>query len=257
MEKNNSNIFFGLGGLPWSFIKNNLSEVYEVIQLVGDWKFGPHVPPKRAVLDKPSSATSRFGSNGDVIGHLASWKLSDVMPSYISHNFLNVPSTLDVVSRIDSVIDKASSKRSSVSPNAFGLNLENSAVRIVLHDVARGHKWENGTSSIVRRGDGYGRSMELPHLVDSGLPKPIAPIHKKVVAPERYGAAPMQQSISGNIAEGQSQIDIPWSTPSPSHFDLPGVLDDYFLRQTRLPPSGATGFDPRLTPVWAGLKLPI
>ncbi len=35
------------------------------------------------------------------------------------------------------------------------------------------------------------------------------------------------------------------------------MLDDYFIRQARLPPSGATAFDPRLTPAWAGLKLPI
>lgn len=34
-------------------------------------------------------------------------------------------------------------------------------------------------------------------------------------------------------------------------------LDDYFNRQARLPPSGAAAFDPLLTPVWAGLKLPV
>jgi hypothetical protein len=34
-------------------------------------------------------------------------------------------------------------------------------------------------------------------------------------------------------------------------------LDDVLSRQARLPPSGATGFDPRLTPAWAGLKLSV
>jgi hypothetical protein len=42
-----------------------------------------------------------------------------------------------------------------------------------------------------------------------------------------------------------------------SRKNLAHALDDYFNRQARLPPSGATAFDPRLTPVWAGLKLPV
>lgn len=256
-KKNNSNIVGDSGGFSWSFIKSDLSEVYKVIQLVGDWKFGPHAPSKRSVLDKPSSAISRSGSNEDTLSPLASGKLSDVMSSYTSHNLLNVPSALNVVSRLDAVIDNVLSRRSVVFPNILGLYSTNSAVQVALHDVARGNESENGSSSIVQRGNGYGRTMELAHLVDSGLPKPVAPIHKKAVDSERYGATPMQQSISGDMVEGRSQIEIPWSTPSSSHFDLSRVLDDYFLRQTRLPPSGATGFDPRLTPVWAGLKLPV
>jgi hypothetical protein len=34
------------------------------------------------------------------------------------------------------------------------------------------------------------------------------------------------------------------------------AMEDYFFRQSRLPPSGATAFDPGLTPAWAGMKLP-
>jgi hypothetical protein len=34
------------------------------------------------------------------------------------------------------------------------------------------------------------------------------------------------------------------------------AMEDYFFRQSRLPPSGATALDPSLTPVWAGMKLP-
>ncbi len=34
------------------------------------------------------------------------------------------------------------------------------------------------------------------------------------------------------------------------------VLAALLDREARLPPSGATGFDPRLTPAWAGQKLP-
>jgi len=35
------------------------------------------------------------------------------------------------------------------------------------------------------------------------------------------------------------------------------AIEAFFLRQARLPPSGATGFDPKITPLWAGLKLPV
>lgn len=38
--------------------------------------------------------------------------------------------------------------------------------------------------------------------------------------------------------------------------ELGQALRAYFFRQSRLPPSGGTGFDPRLTPLWAGVKIP-
>lgn len=48
-----------------------------------------------------------------------------------------------------------------------------------------------------------------------------------------------------------------WYAPEDaSPFATKQALDDYFFRQTRLPPIGATAFDQRLTPAWAGLKLP-
>lgn len=34
------------------------------------------------------------------------------------------------------------------------------------------------------------------------------------------------------------------------------ALDDYFFRQSRLPPNGGAGFNPLLSPIWAGLKIP-
>ena len=33
-------------------------------------------------------------------------------------------------------------------------------------------------------------------------------------------------------------------------------IENYFFRKARLPPSGTTDFDPQITPVWAGIKLP-
>ena len=45
------------------------------------------------------------------------------------------------------------------------------------------------------------------------------------------------------------------STPV-QEWELEQALRDFFFQQSRLPPSGATAFDPRLTPEWAGVKLP-
>ena len=38
--------------------------------------------------------------------------------------------------------------------------------------------------------------------------------------------------------------------------NLPPALSEYLFRLSRLPPFGCTSFDPHLTPIWAGLKLP-
>jgi len=39
-------------------------------------------------------------------------------------------------------------------------------------------------------------------------------------------------------------------------FDIEQALEAYLFRQSRLPPSSGAGFNPLLSPVWAGLKLP-
>ncbi len=63
-----------------------------------------------------------------------------------------------------------------------------------------------------------------------------------------------QPQPNGNSA---AALNGPRHAPAPpSPFALEQALNDYFSRQSRLPPSGTTAFDPRLTPAWAGLKLP-
>lgn len=34
------------------------------------------------------------------------------------------------------------------------------------------------------------------------------------------------------------------------------AIETYFANQARLPPAEMTGFDPRLSPAWAGLQIP-
>ena len=38
--------------------------------------------------------------------------------------------------------------------------------------------------------------------------------------------------------------------------DIDRAVESYFFRQSRLPPTGGAGFNPLLSPVWAGLKIP-
>jgi len=38
--------------------------------------------------------------------------------------------------------------------------------------------------------------------------------------------------------------------------DVARALESYFERQARLPPSSGAGFDPMLSPAWAGLQIP-
>jgi hypothetical protein len=38
--------------------------------------------------------------------------------------------------------------------------------------------------------------------------------------------------------------------------DIGRALENYIFRQSRLPPAGGAGFNPLLSPVWAGLKVP-
>ena len=40
------------------------------------------------------------------------------------------------------------------------------------------------------------------------------------------------------------------------HADFGDALEEYFFQQSRLAPSGGAAFNPRLSPLWSGLKLP-
>jgi hypothetical protein len=58
------------------------------------------------------------------------------------------------------------------------------------------------------------------------------------VGAEMFGAA--TQPVPGPVASA----------------DIGRALENYIFRQSRLPPAGAAGFNPLLSPVWAGLKIP-
>jgi hypothetical protein len=102
----------------------------------------------------------------------------------------------------------------------------------------------------------------------------IAPVG--LVAGSR-AAMPSQLSVSQHVDDGKFEArkggsktvlgnivsDVEHGVRHVSDFvetelsDFEHALDNYFSRQARLPPSGVTSFDPRLTPAWAGVKLPV
>lgn len=62
---------------------------------------------------------------------------------------------------------------------------------------------------------------------------------------------PRHQSEEGG---GQTAPHTAQAAPAiPSDFAFEQALNDYFFRQSRLPPGGAPAFDPRMTPAWIGL----
>lgn len=75
-------------------------------------------------------------------------------------------------------------------------------------------------------------------------------VHDAVVATE-----------AANVDQGQAESEALPATPISERapmlpFDFERALDDYFFQQSRLAPAGSAGFNPRLTPQWAGLKIP-
>ncbi|MBU6419052.1 MAG: hypothetical protein KGQ79_04915 [Proteobacteria bacterium] len=66
-----------------------------------------------------------------------------------------------------------------------------------------------------------------------------------------------QSSMARDMDSIRSRVEPPALGGSyASGMDFGDALEEYFFRQSRLAPSGGAAFDPRLSPLWAGLKLP-
>lgn len=94
----------------------------------------------------------------------------------------------------------------------------------------------------------------------------ISPVWRDHVAEAAVAAfrspVPGSESARGNRARPMPMAgevdalatDIAAQAP-PTQFDIGPALEAYFFRQSRLPPSGAAAFDPRISPAWTGLGL--
>ncbi len=101
-------------------------------------------------------------------------------------------------------------------------------------------------------------SGALNHVSRVALPMPS-------VAPIRFKDMSFDHS-DNNSQKSKFRNDHDYETPktlqvnraahSRRRGEIEQIVTEMFDRQTRLPPSGATMFDPRLTPAWSGLKIP-
>jgi hypothetical protein len=103
-------------------------------------------------------------------------------------------------------------------------------------------------------GGGAGDGVSLQPAIRSADAAPglrrRGSVHSAVLAAETDATAP------GDV-EDQRRAAAQESAPLPvAPADIERALEDYFFRQSRLPPAGGAGFNPLLSPVWAGLKIP-
>jgi hypothetical protein len=69
-----------------------------------------------------------------------------------------------------------------------------------------------------------------------------------------FGSA--KSALTASVDFGSEQRKGAWqgeNIPASAQQNFSDALGEFFFRQARLPPSGGSAFDPRLTPAWAGL----
>jgi len=112
-----------------------------------------------------------------------------------------------------------------------------------------------GMSFAPPSGAGVGGEIAL-NLVQGA--RPVVPglrrggsVHSAVAAAEA-ASRDADGTVKGQAYEVSPETAQAVMEPS----DIRQVLDEYFFRQSRLPPNGGAAFNPLLSPIWAGLKIP-
>ncbi|MDE8348938.1 MAG: hypothetical protein POG74_05560 [Acidocella sp.] len=73
---------------------------------------------------------------------------------------------------------------------------------------------------------------------------------------QSVGGGPAQQVLIEHAYASQRISKDNCGSGPPTKVDVTTLVREFLDHQARLPPSGATMFDPRLTPAWPGLKMP-
>jgi len=146
------------------------------------------------------------------------------------------------------------------------------------------------TAAVARRAAPAAGAVRVASRVAGGEIRGLAPVAVApvaVCAPVRGAAAPgasfgrpLAAALGGGLA-GSGASSVPeasemlhpagaWAgtgretrgaavpssaAPAVGAFDFDGAMDDYFFRVSRMPLSGTPAFDPRLTPIWPGMKI--
>jgi hypothetical protein len=121
--------------------------------------------------------------------------------------------------------------------------------------------WRDRQSGIDQRSVAQIRPRFLPRGIvgsrDHQSPLPsVAPIRRDNEGHLGTQQPAMQHADGGLIASGQRPAPIAGADKKIDQLALRGALAELLERQGRLPPSGASAFDPLLTPAWPGLQVP-
>lgn len=71
-----------------------------------------------------------------------------------------------------------------------------------------------------------------------------------------FASQPTLERHHAGISAEPADSASPNAAAPVERFDIERQLEDYFFRKSRLPPAGGAGFNPLLSPAWAGLKIP-
>ncbi len=89
-------------------------------------------------------------------------------------------------------------------------------------------------------------------LAGAAAPLPAAPALS--AGDDSFGAMVRRRLVGATQAASAA----PESAQSKAarHYDVAQAVQAFFDRQTRLPPASGAGFDPRVSPIWAGVQMP-
>ncbi len=173
---------------------------------------------------------------------------------------LNFSKGLSVPSRMHPVLENGALKlqkpRTSFQ-HVYQIRPAYAQLLAQVYNTKRGR--DADAKAVVMPGIGHGlkNMTDLVHLPMGGLRKSVAPVRGRPVRQRKNERIASPMSVSEDMLTNQPRSEMFGSVPEIAQPQLARALDDYFALQARLPPSGATAFDPRLTPAWAGLKLPV
>jgi hypothetical protein len=76
----------------------------------------------------------------------------------------------------------------------------------------------------------------------------------EIAMPEEIGYARRSKTAPAVARNEHAREVVEIRRPVTTGFEE--AIDDYFWRRLRVPPSGMTGYDSRVSPIWAGLQIP-
>jgi len=250
---------------PWILFGNNYSNLNAILAKGRSLGLSVAPVPRLKAPQKTSSKYTKYAESGTILapvrnvldalpesptsgGNIAADAAHAPAANYVAAGG-SLPQALapQLVAAILAAVNRPESKYTSLAQGRPG-SLVNELQSALKHKMSVA-PWVAGTASSAPV---FSRLSLSQHET---LPS-IAPISRRGrddISTERLTshrfdpATPAAKKTSAPMAGADKKID-PRS--------LRGALEELLDRQSRLPPSGASAFDPLLTPAWPGLQLP-